>query len=102
MSHHCIMTPGIRGHQVTYIYHNMSGAQRLTAVEPTQMLGASVTFGDMLDEGGGPSGNPADEGSRPARQAFVGQPEEVGHAVADTPHQAGRTAQDLQRSHHPT
>lgn len=61
-----------------------------------------VTFWDMFDEGGGPSGHPADKGSRPAGQALVRQPEEVGHAVTDAPHQAGRTAQDLQRSHHPT
>lgn len=60
------------------------------------------TFWDVFDEGSGPSRDPADEGPRPAGQAFVRQSEEVGHAVADAAHKAGRAAQDLQRPHHPT
>lgn len=59
------------------------------------------TLWDMFDEGCGPSWHPANEGSRSAGQTFIRQSEEVGHAVADAPHQAGRTAQDLQRPHHP-
>lgn len=55
----------------------------------------------MFDKGGGPSGNSTDEGSGPTGQTLVRQAEEVRHAVTDAPHQAGRTAQDLQGSHHP-
>lgn len=60
------------------------------------------TFWDVFDEGSGPSGHPANEGPGPSGQAFIGQPEEVRHAVADAAHEAGRAAQDLQRAHHPT
>lgn len=60
------------------------------------------TFWDVFDEGGGPSGHSADKGSGPTGQTLVRQPEEVRHAVTDAPYQAGRTAQDLQRSHDPT
>lgn len=56
----------------------------------------------MFDEGGGPSGHPANEGSRPAGQTLIWQSEEVRHAITDAPHQAARTAQDLQRPYHPT
>lgn len=65
------------------------------------ILNIFVTFWDMFDEGGGPSGDPTDEGSRPASQTLIWQAEEVRHTVTDAPHQAGRTAQDLQRPHHP-
>lgn len=54
-----------------------------------------VTLGDMFDEGAGPSGHSADEGARSTCQTLVRQSEEIGHAVTDAPHQAGRTAEDL-------
>lgn len=60
-----------------------------------------VTFWDMFDKRGGSSGHSTDEGSRTTGQTFIRQPEEVWHSVTDAAHQAGRTAQDLQRAHHP-
>lgn len=55
----------------------------------------------MFDEGGGPSGHSTDKGSRPTCQTLIWEAEKVGYAVTDAPHQAGRTAQDLQRPHNP-
>lgn len=55
----------------------------------------------MFDEGGGPSGHSTDKSSRPTCQTLIREAEKVGYAVTDAPHQAGRTAQDLQRPHNP-
>lgn len=60
------------------------------------------TFWDVFDKGGGPPRHPADKGSGASGQTLVWQPEEIGHTITDAPHQAGRTAQDLKRPHHPT
>lgn len=60
------------------------------------------TFWDMFDEGSGSSGDPTDEGSGPTSQTLIWQAEEVGYTITNAPHQAGRTAQYLQRPHHPT
>lgn len=62
----------------------------------------TFTLWDMFDEGGGSSGDPTDEGSGPASQTLVWQAEKVRYAIPNAAHQAGRTAQDLQRPHHPT
>lgn len=61
-----------------------------------------VTFWNVSDKGGGPPGNSADEGPGPTSQTLIRQPEEVRHTIPDAPHKAGRTTQNLQRSHHPT
>lgn len=56
----------------------------------------------MFDKGGGPSGHTTDECTRPTGQTLIRQAEEVGHAIPNASHQAGRTAQDIQRSNYPT
>lgn len=106
-SHHCTMTT----YRIETVYQIIcvlyqSGRRYKVSCNFTSLhkniMNVCVTFWDMFDEGGGPSGHPTDKCSRPARQTLIWQPEEVRHAVTDAPHQAGRTAQDLQRSHHPT
>lgn len=61
----------------------------------------SVTFWNVSDKGGGSSGHSADKGPGPPGQTLIRQAEEVGHPISDAADQAGRTAEDLQGSHHP-
>lgn len=60
------------------------------------------TFWDVFDKRCCSSGHAADKGSRSSSETFIRQAEEVRHTVTNAAHQAGRTAQDLQRPHHPS